>query len=129
MNDDPRLIRAALDLDLADRGRTHPAIEGLANRDVFMQPVDVVLLFEPAAVPSAGDAQPHADRMNLLSHLRSLRARRPFLAAARFLTRRLLRCSRGGGSSGTARRARSLHRGAGALAARLSRRRLADDHG
>ncbi len=81
VDDYARLIGTPLDLDLTDRRRTHPAIERLANRDVFVQPIHVVFLFEPAAVPSARDSQAHADRMDLLSHYASLLSR-PSPAAA-----------------------------------------------
>ena len=71
VDDHARLVGAAFDLDLADRGRPHPLVEELTDGDVFVQPIDVVLFLEPAAVPRARDAQAQSDRMNLLTHVTS----------------------------------------------------------
>ena len=69
VDDDAGLVRAPLDLDARDRGRPRHAPEVLADRDVLVQPRDVVLFLEPAAVPGARDSEPQPDRMDLLSHV------------------------------------------------------------
>ena len=68
VDDDAGLIGAALDLDARNRRSTRQAAEVFADRLILMQPSAVVLLFEPAAVPSPGDPEAQADGMNLLSH-------------------------------------------------------------
>src|SRR5581483_8545245 len=82
VDDHARLVRTPLDLDARDRGRTRHASEVLPDCDVLVQPRDVVLFLEPAAVPGAGDADAQPDGMDLLSHVTPWlpRRRRPVLS-------------------------------------------------
>ena len=68
IHDHACLIGTTLDLDFRDRGGARHLAKVFSNRDVFVEPRLIILLFEPAAVPRARDAQPQTDWMNLLTH-------------------------------------------------------------
>src|SRR5216684_659897 len=65
---DLHLVGGALDLDLADAGLAQLLLHVLAQLDVLVQPLGVVLLLVPLGVPGADDAQAEADRIDLLTH-------------------------------------------------------------
>src|SRR5579883_1389671 len=122
VDDDARLIGPPFDLDLADRRRTHPPIERLTDRHVFVKPVDVVLFLEPTAIPGARDSQAHADRMYLLPHYASLDSVAAFSPAALLVCLRpplRLRRDFAGVSAVARRAARGACTDAPALALRL----------
>src|SRR6266545_4513531 len=66
------LVRGTLDLDPGDAGLAELLLHELAEVDVLVQPLRVVLLFVPLRVPGADDPEPKPDRMDFLSHERSL---------------------------------------------------------
>src|SRR6266545_7530401 len=66
------LVRGTLDLDPGDAGLAELLLHELAQVNVLVQPLRVVLLFVPLRVPGADDPEPKPDRMDFLSHERSL---------------------------------------------------------
>src|SRR6266545_5270821 len=66
------LVRGPLDLDPGDAGLAELLLHELAEVNVLVQPLRVVLLFVPLRVPGADDPEPKPDRMDFLSHERSL---------------------------------------------------------
>src|SRR5256885_3670704 len=70
---DLHFARRALDLDLADAGLAEFLLHVLAELDVLVQPLGVVLLLVPLGVPGADDAEAEADRIDLLTHSLLLR--------------------------------------------------------
>src|SRR5262249_28112572 len=65
---DLELAREALDVDLGDAGVRQPTLELLAQLEVLVQELLVVLLREPARVPGPVEAEPEAVGMNFLTH-------------------------------------------------------------
>src|SRR5579862_1477485 len=63
-----RLLGRAFDHHLGDAGLAEPAHQVVAELEILMQQVAVVLAREPAAVPGPVDAEPEADRIDLLTH-------------------------------------------------------------
>src|SRR5687768_7590542 len=65
---DLRLVRGALDLDVADAGVVQLLLDEVLELQVFMQPLGVVLLFVPTRRPGLDDAEAEASRMCFLTH-------------------------------------------------------------
>src|SRR5919198_868719 len=61
------LVRGALDLHLGDTGVAERLLHELADADVLVQPLGVVLVLEPLRVPRLDDAEAEPDRMNFLA--------------------------------------------------------------
>ena len=78
---DADAVTGALDLDLGDAGALHALGHELADRDVFLDVLRVLLVGEPAALEVGGDAETEPVRVDLLTHYRV----RPFLACSRGL--------------------------------------------
>ena len=67
------LVGSAFDLDLRDARVAQRLLHELADLDVFVQPLRVVLLLEPLAVPGLDDAETETNRMDFLTQSISLR--------------------------------------------------------
>src|SRR5687768_14612110 len=65
---DLQLVRETLDVDLRDAGVRETALQLLAEVQVLVQVVLVLLDREPARVPGPVEAEPEAVRVNFLSH-------------------------------------------------------------
>src|SRR5467141_1527654 len=76
---DLHLAGGALDLDLADARLPQLLLHVLAQADVLVEPLGVVLLLVPLGIPGADDAEPEPDRIDFLTH-----------ASAPLLLRRLI---------------------------------------
>src|SRR6516165_1472020 len=63
-----RLLGRALDDNLRHAGLSQLAAQVIAQLDVVMQQLGVVLASIPAAVPGAGNAEAQANRINLVTH-------------------------------------------------------------
>src|SRR5690606_35609363 len=62
-------VTGALDLDLRDARTLHAGGEELADRDVFLHVVRVLLVRVPTGLPIGGDTEAEAVGIDLLSHL------------------------------------------------------------
>src|SRR6185369_11439246 len=82
---DLQVVRGALGLDTRDTGVREPLLQVLAQRQVLVQQLRVVLVRVPARPPRLVEAEAESVRMNFLTHSRSLTAikrwRRPFSRA------------------------------------------------
>src|SRR6516165_7833198 len=65
------LVRRTLDLHLRDPRVAERLLDEVADADVLVQPLRVVLLFVPLGVPGLDDSEPEPDRMYLLAHVSS----------------------------------------------------------
>src|SRR3546814_5659867 len=65
---DPRLLRRALDHHAADAGLAEPLEQVLAQTQILMELLAIVLAGEPARIPGPVDAQAKTDRIDLLTH-------------------------------------------------------------
>ena len=65
---DLQLVGGALDLDLRDPGVREARLQRVAQLEIFMQQLRVVLVGEPPRAPGLVEAEPEAVRMNFLSH-------------------------------------------------------------
>src|SRR5690606_34863276 len=61
-------VTGALDLDLRDAGALEAGGQELADRDIFLDVVRVLLVGVPTRLPVGGDAQTEAVRVDLLAH-------------------------------------------------------------
>ena len=62
------VVQAALDLNLRDAGRSQLHVDQLANAQVFLEKLGVVLVGVPLGRPRLRDAESEAYWVNLLSH-------------------------------------------------------------
>src|SRR5215467_13704300 len=65
---DLQLVRRALDLDLRHTGVREPLLERVAQLEILVQELRVVLVGEPARAPGLIEPEPEAVRMNFLAH-------------------------------------------------------------
>ena len=68
---DLHLVGGALDLDARDARVAELLLHELAEVDVLVEPLRVVLLLVPLRVPGLDDAEAEPDRMDFLSHVLS----------------------------------------------------------
>ena len=68
VNGDAGLLGGALDHDTGNAGLDKARHQILAQAQIFMKQVAVVLTGKPAAVPGTVDAEPKPDRIDLLTH-------------------------------------------------------------
>ena len=68
MNDDPSLVAGTLNLHLRDTGMEQLGLHDLANFDVLMEELGIVLPGIPPRVPCHVVAQPVPDWMRFLTH-------------------------------------------------------------
>ena len=61
-------VTGALDLHVGDTGALEAGGQQLADGDVFLDVVRVLLVGVPAGLPVGGDAEPEAVRVDLLAH-------------------------------------------------------------
>ena len=61
-------VTGALDLDLRDACALHAGGEELADRDVFLHVLRVLLVRVPARLPVGGDTETEAVRVDFLAH-------------------------------------------------------------
>src|SRR5205823_11971381 len=66
---DLHLAGGALDLDLGNARLPQLLLHVLAETDVLVQPLGVVLLLVPLGIPGADDAEAEADRIYFLTHV------------------------------------------------------------
>src|SRR3954453_3425050 len=80
-DDDPRprgvdvdleLVRRALDLDLRDARVREALLQAVAQLEIFVQQLRVVLVGEPARAPGLVEPEPKPVRMNFLTHYKSV---------------------------------------------------------
>ena len=72
---DARLLGRPLDDDAADAGLGQALLQKLAQAQILVQQVCIVLVGEPARIPGAVDAEAQPDRIDLLAHLGLLSSR------------------------------------------------------
>src|SRR4030095_12206277 len=65
---DLQLVGRALDLDLADAGVREALLQAVAQLEILVQQLRVVLVGEPARPPGLVEAEPKAVRMDFLTH-------------------------------------------------------------
>ena len=68
MDGDADLLRRPLDHHLGNAGLSQAATQEVVDLEVLVQVEGVFLLGVPAGVPGTVDAQPEADRIDLLTH-------------------------------------------------------------
>src|SRR5271165_3743394 len=89
VNVDARLLVRTLDDDLRDRRLLEALHQRFADLHVLVQQLAVLALAgKPARIPGAVDAEAQPDRIDLLTHLKSLSLRRPWRRRRRLPARR-----------------------------------------